>query len=135
MTKTGRQAPRGEAFYRALRDDFLRSGKSQQEFAAERGVPAGTVSAWFFKLRKLDAARASAGDHDTSGAVIAVREPARTAPPREPFVAVRMVEPEPLRLSGGSGYEVVMGRGLLRLPSDFDPARVAVLLRSLGVGC
>jgi hypothetical protein len=131
MTRTGRQAPpRGEAFYRALRDDFLRSGKSQQDFAAERGVPAGTVSAWFFKLRKLDAARASA--ENSGGAAIALRAP-RDVPSSEPFVAVRMVDP--LRLTGGTGYEVVVGRGVLRLPSDFDPARVAVLLRSLGVGC
>lgn len=133
MTRTGRQSPaRGESFYRALRDDFLRSGKSQQDFAAERGVPAGTVSAWFFKLRKLDAARASMGE--SAGTTLALQDaPPDARPTREPFVAVRMVEP--LRLSGGSGYEVVVGNGLLRLPSDFDPARVAVLLRSLGVGC
>jgi len=111
-----------ERFYRRLLADQARSGLSIRAFARVRGVPAGTLSAWKHELRKRDAQ------------VRAEREPSR---PR--FVPVRVVDAgaqgqpphEPGSLVPG-GYEVCLGAGrVLRVPRDFDEARVAALVRAV----
>ena len=123
---------RGEAFYRELQQEYTRSGKTQREFAEERGIPTGTVSGWFFKLRKLDAARGR-GKTPKTGARANASGP-RASSERASFLPVTVVEPAPA-LRCGSGYEVVFGKGVLRLPADFDPARVGALLRAVEVVC
>ena len=134
---------RGEAYYRELREAFSRSGKSQREFAQERGIPAGTLSGWFHKLRKLDSARGGRPRRrpDRSSRR-AVRRRGADGPPAQqhasPFLPVHVApspEPTPWPWGGGAGYELILARGVLRLPSDFDPARVAALLRAAEVTC
>ena len=133
---------RGEAFYRRLVAAYRRSGLSQRAFAAERGIPAGTLSHWCHKLKKLDSAR---GEERPSPSTPAKRRRARksppspAAPPQPSFVPVRVVEPRPARAPApaplGLTYELVLGRGVLRLPADFDPIRVGALLRAAEVVC
>ena len=122
-----RRKKRDEAFYRQLLREFKQSGKSQREFAAERGIPPGTISGWFHKLRQRDAAR---GER-------ARGVPRRQSSPQGPFLPVKLVEgeaPGPAPRNSSS-YEVVLARGTVRLPADFDPVRVGALLRSLEVVC
>lgn len=128
---------RDEAFYRQLLQDYRRSGRSQREFAAERGIPAGTISSWFHKLRKLDAARtgqARAGRRSPPTPRPSRR--AASAPVESPFLPVRVVDVSPPESrSSSTYYEVILAKGTMRLPGDFDPVRVGALLRSLEVVC
>ena len=117
-----------ERFYRRLLAEAQRSGQSLRVFAGERGVPAGTLSWWRHELKRRDAAVASV-----------VKE--RAEAPQ--FVPVRVVDVETavgpaapqVRATRGrpsSSYEVVLGKGrVLRLPPDFDDARVAALVRAV----
>src|SRR5438552_1459829 len=47
-----------EKFYREILAEQQRSGLSLRAFAAERSIPAGTLSCWRHQLKKRDAARA-----------------------------------------------------------------------------
>jgi len=131
--------PRDESYYRDLREAFSRSGKTQREFAQERGIPAGTLSSWFYKLRKLDGARARRSRRPSGGSrTVERRQEAasgRSARKQSTFVPVHVVPPPEPTPRGGASYELVLARGVLRLPSDFDPARVAALLRAAEVTC
>jgi hypothetical protein len=121
-----------ERFYRRLLAEAQRSGQSLRVFAAERGVPAGTLSWWRHELKRRDAAAAST-----------VEEKAE-APQ---FVPVRVLEAETVvspaaaqarttRARSSASYEVVLGKGrVLRLPPDFDGARVAALVRAVEASC
>lgn len=134
MAKIEKRERKGEAFYRELRDLCARSGKSQREFAEERGIPPGTLSGWFFKLRRLDAARGRERK-PRAGSPRDARATGTGAPAgRPPFLPVKVVEPMPVPRCG-SGYELVLGKGVLRLPVDFDPLRVGALLRAVEVVC
>lgn len=119
-----------ERFYRELVAEQERSGLSIRAFAAERGIPPGTLSSWGHELRRRDAARARG------------REEAMEAK----FVRVSLVgsgavtatgargEPEPLARPASAPvvYEVVLGRDrVLRLPAEFEEARVAALVRAV----
>lgn len=118
-----------ERFYRGLLADQQRSGQSIRAFARGRGVPAGTLSFWSHELRKRDAAR---------------RKTRRDAERRrqkksEAFLPVSVLDvvPSPGAAESASAscagsYEVDLGGGrLLRLPADFDGARVAALVRAV----
>ena len=114
-----------ERFYRELLAEQRRSGMSIRAFAQERGVPAGTISAWGYELRKRDAAAATRKRKSKKAA-------------RPSFVPVSVVSAvmaserteSPTR--AGCGYEVELGAGrVLRLPADFDDARVAALVRAV----
>ncbi len=106
-----------EEFYRQLLAEQVRSGLSLRAFAAERGIPAGTLSCWRCQLKRRDAARGSRGRKTAKPRFVPVR-----------IVGVRTAEPAPA--PSPSVYEVVLGRDrVLRLPADFDEARVAALVR------
>jgi hypothetical protein len=109
-----RTKTRSEGFYRQLLAEQRRSGLSIRAFARKRGVPAGTLSSWAHEIKKRDAERG----------------PVRTA--ASGFVPVSVVE-APLPAAGPrGGYELELGGGrVLRLPSDFDGERVAVLVRAV----
>ena len=115
-----------EKFYRQLVAEQEESGLSIRAFAAMRGIPPGTLSCWRHELRQRDAARARRGDKATK--------------PR--FVRVNVVGAgavagagAPLAKPAGARtavYEVVLGRDrVLRLPAEFDEARVAALVRAV----
>lgn len=114
-----------EKFYRELLAERRRSGLSIRAFARARGIPAGTLSSWAHQLRKRDAARRgkrAAGPTfvpvNVVGGSAVVTAPTSTEAAR------------PAR--AGGGYEVEFGAGrLLRLPSDFDEARVVALVRAV----
>ena len=120
-----------ERFYRRLLAEAQRSGQSLRVFAAERGVPAGTLSWWRHELKRRDAAVASVVKEKAEGAKMA---------PKPSFVPVSVVDATATARSvvaasamrGGDGYEVELGAGrVLRLPHDFDDARVAALVRAV----
>lgn len=127
-----------EAFYRDLVAEYKRSGKPQREFAAERGIPPGTLSSWCFKLRERDAVRAAQACDGGVPSPTPRRSRQTTpltspAPSGSPFLPVRLVPGSEPR--SGLIYEVVLAKGTVRLPADFDPVRVGALLRSLEVVC
>ena len=131
---------RDEAFYRQLQEEYKQSGKFQREFAADRGIPLGTISAWFHKLRQRDAARGeqasgAPGSSDPQGR--SRQSSSSTSSVEGPFLPVKLAEaPGPATRSSFSfSYEVVLARGTVRLPADFDPVRVGALLRSLEFVC
>lgn len=136
MAKIEKREKRGEAFYRELQAECARSGKTQREFAEERGIPPGTLSGWFFKLRKLDAARRREGTPKVGSARTRRGQAtsSRASADGPSFLPVKVVEPAPAPWCG-TGYEVVLGKGVLRLPVDFDPLRVGALLRAVEVVC
>lgn len=123
--------------YRRLLAEHARSGKTMKEFADERGVPVHRFWWWKGEIRRRDAARSGAQKGDR-------RHKASSSPKvaRSQFLPVRVVEAnpapqpefEPSRTS--SGYELAFGGGrVLRLPRDFDPARIGALLRAVEATC
>lgn len=103
-----------EQHYRELVAAQLRSGLSIKAFAESRGIPAGTVAFWRHELKRRDGARAEQRVVDSA------------------FVRVRVVGAEREARIGASGYEVVLERGrVLRVPADFEEARVAALVRAV----
>lgn len=119
-----------EEFYRELVADQEQSGLTLRAFAAARGMPAGTLSSWRHQLKKRDAAaRASRRQEATKSSFVpvsvvgagAVANPAAAQPTPSMRAAVAPVV-----------YEVSLGRGrVLRVPADFDEARVAALVRAV----
>lgn len=111
-----------ERFYRRLLVDQTRSGQTVRAFAKARGVPAGTLSFWRHELKKRDAARLQASESQFVPVRVVEAEAVAQPAVREPRVA------RPARAT----YEVVLERGrILRLPADFDDARVAALVRAV----
>lgn len=117
-----------EQFYRQLVAEQEDGGLSIRAFAATRGIPPGTLSSWRHELKKRDAAQARTGDKATKSPFVqvklvgAVGEAAapEPAPPAKPASARPAV------------YEVVLGRDrILRVPAEFDEARVAALVRAV----
>jgi len=117
-----------EKFYRQVVAEQEESGLSIRAFAATRGIPPGTLSCWRHELRQRDAARARGGDKATKARFVrvsvvgagAVSEAGTPAPVAKPVKATNVV------------YEVVLGRDrVLRLPAEFDEARVAALVRAV----
>lgn len=119
-----------ERFYRQLLAEQRRSGLSIRAFARERGVPAGTLSAWTHELKKRDAARAARQESGPEFVPVSVvgAEGESGAPPAESRKLSGQWGGAPQR----SGYEVEFGAGrVLRLPPDFDDARAVALVRAV----
>ena len=113
-----------EKFYRELIAEQKKSGKTIRAFAAARGIPAGTLSSWRHHLKKRDAERARA-EKASKPAFVPVSV-VKTAP------VVPKPQEKPAPITSRGVYEVVLGRGcVLRLPADFDEARVAALVRAV----
>jgi transposase-like protein len=119
-----------EEFYRQVLADQSKSDLSLREFASKRGIPAGTLSFWRHELKRRDAERGKRKS----------KKKAREAKPK--FLPVSVVtspdppaiEPRPAGVSkqAREGYEIVLGPDrVLRLPADFDGARVAALVRAV----
>jgi hypothetical protein len=51
---------RTREIWRNLIGQFERSGKTQDEFAAERGIPVGTLRSWIYKLKREQPENAAA---------------------------------------------------------------------------
>lgn len=103
-----------ERRYRRLLAAQARSGLSLRAFARKRGIPAGTLSYWRHELKRRDAARR------------------REDGSRARFLPVKVVSPTEAHAATMVGYEVLLGRDcVLRLPRDFEVARVAALLKAV----
>ena len=115
-----------EQFYRRLVAEHDASGLSIKAFAATRGIPPGTLSSWRHQLKQRDAARAR-GDGATKSPFVQVKvvgAEAMGAPAPAPEAKPASARP--------TVYEVVLGRDrVLRLPAEFDEARVAALVRAV----
>lgn len=118
-SSTKRTKTETEQFYRRLVADQEGSGLSIRAFAAERGMAAGTLSFWRHVLKQRDAGRASGSGKAPESRFV-------------PVSIVGAVAPEPSPATSLGAYEVVLGRDrVLRLPADFDAARVAALVRAV----
>lgn len=90
--------------WRALLEEWRRSGLRQAEFCRRRGIPRGTLSCWKHKLAR-----------EAQGAV----GPATSQPAGPAFVPVRIVPPQALSLTRppeaprAGELEIVLGRGRL----------------------
>ena len=110
-----------EKFYRDLLAEHAQSGLSQKAFAASKGVPAGTLSCWRHQIKTRDAARAAKKRKKAKPQFVPVSVVSEPAPP------VRSA-PEPM--TNSAPYEIDFGHGrVLRVPADFDDARVAALVK------
>jgi hypothetical protein len=100
-----------------LVSEWRRSGRRSKEFAAERGVNAGTLLWWSSKLRGERGGRRSARSRRTSGR------------------AVRFAELPIVELRGGLNddrFELELSAGRrLRIPPGFDSAALERLLAVL----
>lgn len=104
-----------EKFYRALVAEQERSELSVRAFAAQRGIAAGTLSSWRHELKQRDAARA-AKEKKSSPSFVPVSVAAAPEPPKKTAAV----------------YEIVLGGDrVLRVPADFDVARVAELVNAV----
>jgi len=121
-----------EEFYRQLLADQSKSGLSLREFASKRGIPVGTLSFWRHELKRRDAERGkrkSKSKKTAKGTKPRFLPVSFVTPPDPPAM-----EPRPAGVSrpAGQGYEIVLGPDrVLRLPSDFDGAQVAALVRAV----
>lgn len=117
MPRTAREET--ERRYRQLLGEQVRSGLSVRAFAERRGVPAGTLSYWRHELKRRDVARA---------------QPQRQAS-RTSFLPVKVIASEETLAAPSAapgGYEVLLGRDcVLRLPRDFEIARVVALMKAV----
>lgn len=108
-TKEGR-----ERRYRRLFAAHARSGLSLRAFAEDRGIPPGTLSYWKHELKRRDATRAPEKENSVR------------------FLPVKVVPPTMTPPATAVGYEVLLGRDcVLRLPRDFEVARVAALMKAV----
>jgi hypothetical protein len=120
------------AYWRRLLGAWEQSGLSQAEFCRRRGIKAVTLAWWKRRLRGAD---------DASGGRRG-RPVRRTG--HNGFVEVALPSGSPFAssphaaavVSSRNGYELVLPGGVgLRLPDDFDPERVARLVRELVAAC
>lgn len=115
-----------ERSYRALFEEQAASGRSLAEFAAERGLAAGTLSWWKAEIRRREAVRRGRP------------APRRTRKPR------RTPKLVPVSVSGDTGlsprvagqFEVSLpGGAAVRVPFDFDRASFERLVAVLEAAC
>jgi hypothetical protein len=114
-----------ETFYRELIAELEQSGQTIRAFAEARRIPSGTLSSWRYKLKQRDAENAHAEEKASKPRFVPVSvvKKAPVAPKPQPKAAPP---------SSRGDYEVVLGRDrVLRLPADFDEARVAALVRAV----
>jgi hypothetical protein len=95
-----RMPKRTREIWRNLIGQFERSGKTQEEFAAERQIPVGTLRFWIYKLKR------EKQDRETS--ILPVRVIASTAPPaRRPDDESAAVEVLLVRFASGASSELI----------------------------
>jgi transposase-like protein len=113
-----------EKFYRELIAEQMKSGQTIRAFAEARGIPAGTLSSWRHHLKKRDADKTRVEEKASKPAFVPVSVVKKAPAPRQ--------QPRAAPMSSRGVYEVVVGRDrVLRLPADFDEARVAALVRAV----
>lgn len=117
-------------YYGGLIREAQRSGRPLSEVEAAHGLTPGRISRWRYeqRVRKPQATKPKASPKP-------VPAPTPEAPQLLPVKVVgERAEPEPR--AGRGGYEVVLcGGRTLRLPADFDGARVAALVAALEPAC
>jgi hypothetical protein len=120
------------AYWQRLLAEWERSGLSQAEFCRRRGIKAVNLAWWKRRLKGTDGA----------GIGRRVRRPRRAG--RSGFVEVALsrgsasvsTRRAPSSVPPSDRYELVLpGSVGLRLPDDFDPERVARLVRALSAAC
>ena len=119
-------------YWRRLLAEWERSGLSQAEFCRRRGLKAVTLAWWKRRLRGLDdAGRGRRGRRAHGTGRVGFVEVA--LPRGSAFVPARRA---PSRVSPSDRYELILPGGVrLRLPDDFDPARVARLVQAVAAAC
>jgi hypothetical protein len=123
MSKIRRGGTERGGYWRRWMGKWKRSGLTQAEFCRRHGLKVGSFSWWKHKLSE------PAGS---------LRPIPRRSRRREAVEFVELTAPvsstAPSRCS--AGYEVILPRGaVIRLPVDFDSARVGRLIRAAASAC
>ncbi len=93
-------ARRTREIWRNLIGQYDRSGKSQEEFAAEREIPVGTLRSWIYRFKREVA--------EETGSILPVRVIASTAPTARCSDAPGMeVEVVLMRFAAGTSSEFI----------------------------
>jgi len=93
-------ARRTREIWRNLVGQWERSGKNQEEFAAERQIPVGTLRSWIYRFKREKA--------EETGSILPVRVIASTAPAaRCPDTADAEVEVVLMRFGAGTSSEFI----------------------------
>jgi hypothetical protein len=93
-------ARRTREIWRNLIKQFEKSGKTREEFAAERQIPVGTLRSWIYKLKQ------EADEQET--AILPVRMVASTAPTARRPEDGAPVEVMLLRFGSGATSEFIV---------------------------
>ncbi len=94
-------ARRTREIWQNLIGQFERSGKSKEQFAAERGIPVGTLKNWIYRLKREEG--------EASGAILPVRVISSSSPlasrPESDGAAVEVVL---VRFASGTASELIV---------------------------
>jgi hypothetical protein len=113
-----------ERHYRELLDELAASGKTLGEFAAERGIPSGTLSWWKGEVKRRAARR--------SGRPVPKRRKYRR---KVPFVPVTVTQDAGTGLSAGVFEVSLPGGAAVRVPPGFDDGAFRRLVTVLKETC
>jgi hypothetical protein len=91
---------RTREIWRNLIGQYERSGKSQEEFAAERQVPVGTLRSWIYRLKREKEEEAAS---ILPVRVISSRSPSASRPEDESAAIEVML----VRFAGGASTELI----------------------------
>lgn len=119
-------------YWRQLLAEWAGSGLSQAEFCRRRGLKAVSLAWWKHRLRGMDDAgsgRQGRRAHGTGRAGFVEVALPRGSASVPALRAPSLVPPS-------DRYELILPGGVrLRLPDDFDPARVAQLVQAVAAAC
>lgn len=123
-------------YYGGLIREAQRSGRPLSEVEAAHGLTPGRISKWRYEQK----GRKSQATKPKPKPKAKVRpKPVPAQPPEVPqLLPVKVVgeRPGPAPHAARGSYEVVLcGGRTLRLPADFDGARVAALVAALETAC
>lgn len=105
--KSKQAASRSATEWRALVEEWERSGKTREAFALSRGLVVGTLSWWIGKIRRLDQAGTRAPEARTASAFLPVKiEP---VVPHAPGIAAAVERGVEIVLPGGERVHVPVG--------------------------
>lgn len=113
-------ASRSAAEWRGLVQEWERSGKTREAFAASRGLVVGTLGWWIGKIRRLDRPTARVAPVPAAATFLPVVVTRREAPPMAP------VTPD------DRGVEVVLTSGdRVRVPAGVNAVWAGELVAAL----
>ncbi|MGE3376603.1 MAG: hypothetical protein AB7O37_24000 [Vicinamibacteria bacterium] len=121
-------------YYSGLIREAEEKGLQLREVEAAHGLKPGRLSRWRYEQNGRRRKKEAAASAKPAKPKVASRKAEESSPT---FVPVKVVQPaEPAAPSIRQGYEVALANGrTLRVPADFDGARVTALVAALESAC